>query len=86
MNAEERRAEHVFYLEYVQALWVQTGGILCTPAFADLCARLLREWCHRTGTRYQGAALPLYRLRAALSRLWLAAPPPGLHQLGLNSE
>jgi hypothetical protein len=58
---------------------------LLAPSLADLCARLLREWCHRTGKRYQCAALPLYRLRAALSRLWLAAPPPGLHQPGLNS-
>lgn len=33
---------------------------------------LLRYWCHRTGTRSREAAAPLYRLRSALSRLWLA--------------
>lgn len=36
---------------------------------------LLRHWCHRTGTRYREAAIPLYRLRSALSRLWLSHPP-----------
>ena len=55
------------------------------PPLADLCASLLRVWCHRTGKRSRRAALPLYRLRAALSRLWLAASPPGLHQPGLHS-
>lgn len=58
---------------------------LLDPPLAALCAYLLRVWCHRTGKRYRQAALPLYRLRAALSRLWIAAPPPGLHQPGLNS-
>lgn len=36
---------------------------------------LFRQWCHRTGRRSREAALPLYRLRAALSRLWAAHPP-----------
>jgi hypothetical protein len=58
---------------------------LLDPSFDDLRADLLRNWCHRTGKRYQAVALPLYRLRAALSRLWLAAPPPGYHQPVLNS-
>jgi len=35
---------------------------------------LLRLWCHRTGKRYRLAAIPLYRLRSAISRLWLAFP------------
>ncbi len=38
---------------------------------------LFRFWCHRTGKRYRDASLPLYRLRSALSRLWLFYPPPG---------
>jgi hypothetical protein len=33
---------------------------------------LLRYWRHRTGTRSREASAPLYRLRSALSRLWLA--------------
>src|SRR5262249_3672751 len=37
---------------------------------------LLRHFCHRTGKRSQVALTPLYRLRAALSRLWLAYQPP----------
>ncbi len=44
--------------------------------------RLLRAWCHRTGKRYRAASIPLYRLRSALSRLWLAFPPPPLQILG----
>lgn len=37
---------------------------------------LFRYWCHRTGKRYREASIPLYRIRMALSRLWLAHPPP----------
>lgn len=33
---------------------------------------LLRYWCHRTGKRSRDTSTPLYRLRSALSRLWLA--------------
>jgi TorA maturation chaperone TorD len=35
---------------------------------------LLRYWCHRTGKKVKAAKVPLYRLRAAISRLWLANP------------
>lgn len=41
----------------------------------SLCAFLLRHWAHRTGKRCRDAPTPLYRLRSALSRLWLAFPP-----------
>jgi hypothetical protein len=37
---------------------------------------LLQHWCPRTGKRCRDASTPLYRLRSALSRLWLAYPPP----------
>lgn len=46
----------------------------------ELRAYVLRNWCHRTGRRYQSVAAPFYRLRSALSRLWQAASPPGYHQ------
>jgi hypothetical protein len=36
---------------------------------------LFRHWCHRTGKRYREFTTPLYRLRSALSRLWLSHPP-----------
>ena len=36
---------------------------------------LLDRWCHRTGKRSREVSTPLYRLRSALSRLWLATPP-----------
>jgi hypothetical protein len=35
---------------------------------------LLRHYCHRTGKRGRETPAPLYRLRAALSRLWLDFP------------
>ncbi|MFN3649726.1 MAG: transposase [Armatimonadota bacterium] len=37
---------------------------------------LLRHYCHRTGKRSRETPAPLYRLRAALSRLWLDFPDP----------
>lgn len=40
-----------------------------------VCEWLLRQFCHRTGKRSQIALAPLYRLRTALSRLWLSYPP-----------
>lgn len=36
---------------------------------------LLRLFCHRTGKRCRVASTPLYRLRSAISRLWLDYPP-----------
>jgi hypothetical protein len=39
---------------------------------------LLRQFCHRTGKQGRETAAPLYRLRSALSRLWLAHPQPKL--------
>jgi hypothetical protein len=48
---------------------------LLNPAFSLLLERLLRLWCHRSGKRYRQASVPLYRLRSALSRLWLAHSP-----------
>ena len=41
----------------------------------DLLKDLLRNWCHGTGKRYRDAAIPLPRIRSALSALWLAHPP-----------
>jgi hypothetical protein len=37
---------------------------------------LLRWWCHRNGKRNRDASVPLYRLRTAISRLWLQYRPP----------
>ena len=42
--------------------------------FATLRQILLRLWCHRTGKRYRDVSIPLYRIRSAISRLWLAFP------------
>ena len=48
---------------------------LLAPDLAPLVQDLLRHWCHRTGERYRQAAIPLSRLRAALSALWLTYHP-----------
>jgi hypothetical protein len=48
---------------------------LLTSGLDALLASLLRHWCHRTGKRHRDVSLPLYRLRSALSRLWLHHPP-----------
>jgi hypothetical protein len=48
---------------------------------AEITNWLLRRWCHRTGKWRLKVKTPLYRLRSALSRLWLAYPPPLLAEL-----
>lgn len=58
---------------------------LLHSSFDALRALLLRNWCHRTGKRYQEVVAPVYRLRSALSRIWQTAPPPGDHLPVLNS-
>ncbi len=49
---------------------------LLTPVLASLRSWLLRTFCHRTGKRSRETLAPLYRLRIALSFLWLTHPPP----------
>jgi hypothetical protein len=49
---------------------------LPAPHYAVFRAWLLRRFCQRTRKRYRDASLPLYRLRLALSLLWLAYPEP----------
>jgi len=47
----------------------------------DLLDWLLSHWCHRTGKWSLRVKTPLYRLRSALSRLWLTHPPPLIQRL-----
>ena len=49
---------------------------LLVPVFNWLRTWLLRSFCHRTGKRSRLTPAPLYRLRSALSFLWLKHPPP----------
>lgn len=49
---------------------------LLDPSHELLRQWLLRWWCHRTGKRNREASVPLYRLRSAISRLWLDFRPP----------
>jgi hypothetical protein len=55
--------------------------LLSLLAFDDLLPLLLQYWCHRTGKWSLKVKAPLYRLRSALSRLWLSHPPPLLLRL-----
>ncbi|GHO87587.1 hypothetical protein [Dictyobacter formicarum] len=48
---------------------------LLQPFFATVREHLLKQWCPRTGERYRQFDVPLYRLREALSFLWLYYPP-----------
>jgi hypothetical protein len=50
-----------------------------------LRAWLLRWWCHRTGKRCRETTTPLYRLRWAISQLWLTYDPRVLRSRLLNS-
>ena len=59
--------------------------LLSLLPFDSLRLWLLRNWCHRTGKRCQAASTPLYRLRSALSSLWLAHPPPAFRLPTQNS-
>lgn len=47
----------------------------------DFLFRLLSTFCHRTGKGSQETSTPLYRLRLALSRLWLLFRPHSLPSL-----
>lgn len=77
--------ERFFKLLWIAALAHAFLLSLLLPDPLDIAAWLLRHWCHRTGKWRQEVLTPLYRLRAALSRLWLTYPPPFLLYLSLNS-
>lgn len=49
---------------------------LLSPTLANLRTTLLNNFDHRTGKRCRDTPAPLYRLRHALSRLWLAFSLP----------
>jgi hypothetical protein len=79
-------------------LWAWTNRLklllMATLAYAFLLSLLapdelrlwlLNHWCHRTGKRCRDASTPLYRLRSALSHLWLAYPPPSFPLPSENS-
>ena len=54
---------------------------LLAPRLDYLRVWLLDTWCHRTGKRSRSASAPLYRLRLAISSLWLAFRPISLPRL-----
>jgi len=48
---------------------------LLAARYEPLRLWLLRRYCQRTGWHLRRVTVPLYRLRAALSRLWQRYPP-----------
>jgi len=75
--AWERRAKLLAIAALVQAFLFSLLDDLLLP----LRDWLLDQWCHRTGKRNRLAAVPLYRLRLALSQLWLTYRPLTLPRL-----
>ena len=67
----ERRLKLLFLATLAYAFLLSLLRLACP----ELVEELLRNWCHRTGKRYRQFAIPLYRLRSALSRLWLTYRP-----------
>ena len=57
----------------------ELGDFLLDPRLEGLVESVLRLGCHRTGKRSRETQAPLYRLRAAISRLWLAVPSLPAH-------
>jgi hypothetical protein len=55
--------------------------LLSLLLFPDSLSRLFLSCCHRTGKWSRVTSAPLYRLRLALSRLWLAYRPASLPRL-----
>jgi hypothetical protein len=73
----ERRAKLFAIASLVQAFLFSLLRDLLRP----LASWLIDHWCHRTSKRSRSTAAPLYRLRLALSLLWLAFRPPSLPRL-----
>lgn len=69
--AWEQRAKLLAVAALVQAFLFSLLDDLLLP----LRDWLLDHWCHRTGKRNRSTAVPLYRLRMALSQLWLTYRP-----------
>ena len=55
--------------------------LLSLLAYTDFLFHLISRYCHRTGKWSQEISAPLYRLRLALSRLWLLFRPHSLPSL-----
>ena len=73
----ERRAKLLAIAALVQAFLFS----LLRDPLRPLASWLIDHWCHRTSKRNRSPAVPLYRLRLALSLLWLAFRPSSLPRL-----
>jgi hypothetical protein len=73
----ERRAKLLAIAALVQAFLFS----LLRDPLRPLVSWLIDHGCHRTSKRSRSTAAPLYRLRLALSLLWLAFRPPSLPRL-----
>ena len=74
----ERRVRLLLIVTLVYAFLL----LLLAPMLAWLREWLLRHFCHRTGKRSREVSAPLYRMRAAISRLWLEWPEDRIQNSG----
>lgn len=63
-------------LKMLSMLNVVVAFLLECLRWPPMVGWLLRWWCHGTGKRCREVSTPRYRLRSAISRLWLSHPPP----------
>ncbi len=77
----ERRGKRrlMVALAYAPVLWLLEGSLVGRRQW------LLPRFCHGGGKRSRAVAAPLYRLRSALSRLWMAYPEADLPILSQSS-
>lgn len=73
----ETRKKLMFILAIIHSFLISLLAIALDPLYRWL----LQFGCHRTGKRSRSCAAPLYRLRLALSALWLAFRPFSLPRL-----
>lgn len=68
---EEKRAKLLHMVSLVHAFLLY----LCDEKYKPLREWLFKQYCHRTGKKHEKAKVPFYRVRWALSRLWMDVHP-----------
>lgn len=74
-SVRQHRWEHRLKLLALVTLAYAFVLSLLEAEHRELKTWLLDNWCHRTGKRNRDTAAPLYRLRQAISKLWLKCQP-----------
>ncbi len=72
-RVQDEEAQHTRVLLVTLAARLLLASLAPAPRRAR--TRWLHRWCQHADGRLENGRMPLYRLRWALSRLWLAHPP-----------